>query len=117
MCDPAHEGVLLTAQNILKRLEISSKGVPVMGTYIGAIVEVGSTLIEIVQVDSIGLLSLLMSLKLLPQNMERSGEMAKRLECSIWKLAMLLEDLAEKSNKCLNDEIDIRVTRVQWYGF
>ncbi|KAG8961798.1 hypothetical protein FRC00_011206, partial [Tulasnella sp. 408] len=95
MCDPAHEEVLVTAQKILKRLETSSKGVPVMGTYIEAIVEVGSTLIEIVQ------------------NMDRSGEIAERLERRIWKLAMLLEDLAEKSSKCLNDEIDIRITRVQ----
>lgn len=47
------EGALLAAWNTFESIQVKCKAVPVIGSYIGAVAGVGSSLVTVVQVRSI----------------------------------------------------------------
>lgn len=46
-------GALLAASNTFESIQVKCKAVPVIGSYIGAVAGVGSSLVTVVQVSSI----------------------------------------------------------------
>lgn len=108
------ENVLVVAQERLKRLELRSKIIPVIGKYIGAVINIGLNVVEIVQVDPTG------SFHRLPlskscQNVERIKIRTKNLESSIWKFVTLTQYLEEGLSQYEDDEVPNLVDDIQRY--